>query len=239
MVGTERKISTIASQEKQVKSVQKPHGIPHIRTVAYDAKTKAEVLAAVGVTHSVRSAAKAFKVNPSTIQEWQKQAKESAQIRTDSALPPVAPISQGGGLESPPPPPVNQPTINQIRTATIANAVLADIAAIRAETRADLMKLRRLAIRRAEDSMLPMRRRKVTDQSTGQERVELDPTYTPPKVDMTAALYILNDVIGVNVGAAIEQVDEEPSAVEIHVVRDEVPENLQLPRPSAPTGTGA
>lgn len=211
--------------------------------MAYDAKKKAEVLAAVGVTHTVRSAAKAFKVGPSTIQAWQKEAKQSAQISTETALPPVAPISQGGGLDptpqQPQPQPVNHPTINQIRTATIANAVLADIAAIRAETRADLMKLRRLAIRRAEDSMLPMRRRKIVDQSTGQERVELDPTYTPPKVDMTAALYILNDVIGVNVGAAIEQVDEEPSAVEIHVVRDEVPENLQLPRPSAPTGTGA
>ena len=238
MVGVERKIPTIASKEKQVKSVQKPHGIPHIRTVAYDAKTKAEVLAAVGVTHSVRSAAKAFKVNPSTIQAWQKEAKQSAQISTEASLPPVAPISQGGGLEPTQPQqpqPVNQPTINQIRTATIANAVLSDIAQARAETIAELLRLRKLAIRRLEDSMLPLRRRKVTHENA--ERVELDPNYSPPKVDLVGALYMLDGILGIRANEQSNNDDAPPAEVEVHIVREEQGDTIQLPQQAKPTGT--
>lgn len=207
--------------------------------MAYDAKKKAEVLAAVGVTHTVRSAAKAFKVGPSTIQAWQKEAKQSAQISTEASLPPVAPISQGGGLEPTQPQqpqPVNQPTINQIRTATIANAVLSDIAQARAETIAELLRLRKLAIRRLEDSMLPLRRRKVTHENA--ERVELDPNYSPPKVDLVGALYMLDGILGIRANEQSNSDDAPPAEVEVRIVRDEPEDNtIQLPQQAKPTGT--
>lgn len=206
--------------------------------MAYDAKKKAEVLAAVGVTHTVRSAAKAFKVGPSTIQAWQKEAKQSAQISTEASLPPVAPISQGGGLEPTQPQqpqPVNQPTINQIRTATIANAVLSDIAQARAETIAELLRLRKLAIRRLEDSMLPLRRRKVTHENA--ERVELDPNYSPPKVDLVGALYMLDGILGIRANEQSNSDDAPPAEVEVRIVRDEQGDTIQLPQQAKPTGT--
>lgn len=194
--------------------------------MAYSAKKKAQVLAAVGVTHSVREAAEEFKVDAKTITNWQKKAK-------GIPTPQVAPIQHGGGIEPAPQQP--QPSISQIRMATIANAVLTDIAQARAEAIAKLLELRNLAILRLEDSMLPLRRRTVRHENV--ERVELDPDYAPPKVDLVGALYMLNDILGIKASEQSSDVDAPPSEVEVHIVREDRGDTIQLPQQAKPTGT--
>lgn len=207
--------------------------------MAHSNKLKTQVLSALAAGKSYSELTAEFGVSSSTVRGWEGKGKKPLRIATQPATVTATPESTPTPQQSEPPTPAPRQQASEQRNAIINKAVLDDIAEIRRECRAELASKRKLALRRIEDSILPFRRRKVRSAPGEPERTELDPTYAPPKIDLTAALYILNDVIGVNVGAAIEQVDEEPSAVEIHVVRDEVPENLQLPRPSAPTGTGA
>lgn len=87
----------------------------------------------------------------------------------------------------------------QVRNAVIANAVLADIQRAREDAMKRLAKIAPLAIRRIEDSTLPLRRRKVQD-GDGTERTELDPSYSPPKVDTVGALFVLVDILGLKAG---------------------------------------
>lgn len=94
-----------------------------------------------------------------------------------------------------------------------------------------------MAIRRLEDSMLPLRRKKIT--AGNEEHEELDMEYAPPKVDLVGALYMLNDILGIKTANVSEPIDEEPAEVEIRIVREEEPakRDLQIPPPANKTGT--
>jgi len=203
--------------------------------MSHDAKTRAEVLAAVGVTHTLLGASKHWKVDPKTIRTWRKEAQGISQIPASVAPPPVAPISQGRKLGVTPEQQAHTNTLTQIRNAAVANAVLSDIAQARAETIAELLRLRKLAIRRLEDSMLPLRRRKVTHENA--ERVELDPSYSPPKVDLVGALYMLDGILGIRANEQSSNDDAPPAEVEVHIVREEQGNTIQLPQQAKPTGT--
>lgn len=96
---------------------------------------------------------------------------------------------------------------NQMRHEVIQKAVLDDIAKVRSETIKQLAKIAPLAIRRIEDSTLPMRRKKIA--VAGGERTELDPSYSPPKVDTTGALFVLVDVLGIKPAEVV--LDEKPA----------------------------
>lgn len=190
--------------------------------MAHSNKLKVQVLSALAAGKSYSELTAEFGVSSSTVRAWEGKGKKSLKTATQTATSPL------------PPPPTASQLLEQ-RNAIISKAVLDDIAQARSETIAELLKLRKLAIRRMEDSMLPLRRRRV--QHENGERVELDPSYSPPKVDLVGALYMLDGILGIRANEQSSSDDAPPAEVEVHIVREEQGDTIQLPQQAKPTGT--
>lgn len=166
--------------------------------MAHSNVIKAEVLTALALGATYASLTKKYGVSKSTMQSWEKsaisgQTGQQADSKDDQEKKDYRKAAYAAA--------------NQMRNEVIQKAVLDDIAKVRNETIKQLAKIAPLAIRRIEDSTLPMRRKKIA--VAGGERTELDPSYSPPKVDTTGALFVLVDVLGIKPAEVV--LDEKPA----------------------------